>query len=75
MGKLAVFFEIYKAVIMTTIALLLAGSWFHQPLKVQVVGGYMDVDVGNTVSVDVGNTVDANVVNTVDVEGTVSIRR
>jgi hypothetical protein len=46
------YLEIYKCIVLTVIVLLLAGNWFKMPLKVCVVGGFMDVDVTNTVEVD-----------------------
>lgn len=86
MWTLTRWLEIYKCIVLTAIALLLAGSWVNFPLKVRVMGGFVSVDgsvdVGNTVdvnvlggSVDVDNWVDVNVKNTVNVDGTVSIRR
>jgi hypothetical protein len=53
------YFEIYKCIVLTLIALMVAGLWLHTrpPVVVRVRDGYIDVD------------------NTVQVEGSVSIER
>ncbi len=83
MNKLAKRFEVYKCVVLTLIAFLLAAIWLLPPtLPVEVRQNRyrtLTVEVQNgliPVNVEVDNhTLDVEVQNTVEVKGAVSIER